>query len=265
LAGTAIGVGCISGGMAGADALAGAWWPEGPRQPWHLEALFNLVIFVPMLALALLGGWATGVRVLRAGRDPLAMLAIGAAVGTCGVAVTTGYASFAGIARGGAMAPMGSLILIGSLMMLFQSATEEMLLRGWMLPAMLARWPAWAAVALTAIIFAGLHMLGGARGPIELVNLTLGGVMFGLLRWKSGGMIAPIAAHFAWNWSEALLLGLDPNPGVGTFGALIDLDLVGPAIWGGSDEGLNGSIAMLLVLAAVIVPLALWRPARDRS
>ena len=95
------------------------------------------------------------------------------------------------------------------------------------------------------------------------MNLTLGGVLFGLLAWRSGGLGASIAAHAGWNWAETILFGLDPNPGTGGFGAIHDLDLVGAMRWGGSTEGLNASLAMTIVLAALILPLAatLVRPA----
>ncbi|SFS03902.1 CPBP family intramembrane glutamic endopeptidase [Sphingomonas jatrophae] len=259
LGGTVIGVGCILGGLAVAEAVAGAVWPEGTDAAWRVDALFAAIIFAPMLALALGAAWATRVRALPRGRAPLAMLALGLAVGLGGVTVATGYAAFAGVAQAGEAAVLGPLLLLGSAMMLLQSGTEEVLLRGWMHGGIARRWGAWPAILLTAAVFAGLHVLGGARGIIELANLTLGGVLFGLLRWKSGGLLAPVAAHYGWNWLEGLGLGLDPNPGIGAYGAVTNVDLVGRALWGGSPVGLNGSLAMLMVLAALIVPIVLWR------
>jgi membrane protease YdiL (CAAX protease family) len=97
--------------------------------------------------------------------------------------------------------------------------------------------------------------MGGARSPTTLINLFLGGVLFGILAARGGGLAGAIAAHFSWNWSEQILLGLDPNPGVGSFGAWLDLDLAGPALWGGSEEGLNASLAMTMTLLALLVPL----------
>ena len=78
---------------------------------------------------------------------------------------------------------------------------------------------------------------------------------FGLLAVRSNGILAPMAAHFAWNASESIVFGLDPNPGVDDLGALANFDLVGMPMWGGTAEGLNASIAMTLVLAALVVPL----------
>jgi serine/threonine protein phosphatase PrpC len=63
--------------------------------------------------------------------------------------------------------------------------------------------------------------------------------------------------HFGWNWSEAMLFGLTPNPGSILAGSISDFDLVGPVLLGGGDEGLNtNSIsAALLVLIGILL---LW-------
>ena len=149
--------------------------------------------------------------------------------------------------------------------MVGQSASEELFFRGWLQPVLARAWGPIAAIAITAVAFAALHVAGGARTPLTLLNLMLGGLLFGLLAWRSGGLAAPIAAHAGWNWSEAILFGLDPNPGAGGFGAVHDLDLLGPARWGGSPEGLNASIAMTFVLVALIVPLAARLFGRDEA
>jgi membrane protease YdiL (CAAX protease family) len=55
-------------------------------------------------------------------------------------------------------------------------------------------WGPIAAIGATALAFAALHVAGGGRAPLTLVNLLLGGILFGLLAWRSGGLAAPIAA-----------------------------------------------------------------------
>jgi hypothetical protein len=85
----------------------------------------------------------------------------------------------------------------------------------------------------------------------------------GLLALRTGGLWAAFAAHGVWNWTESCGVGLDPNPGVGAFGALIDLDLAGPALWSGGEDGLNGSLALTLVLGVIVTVLIALR-ARPR-
>ncbi len=152
-----------------------------------------------------------------------------------------------------------ALMLIGgSGLILFQTASEEFFFRGWLQPVLAKHFGAVAGIGGAAVAFSLLHVYGGASDPVSMVNLALGGIVFGLLAWRTGGLAAPMAAHFAWNWSEIVLFGLSPNPGIATFGAITDYDIVGSALWGGSEEGLNASLAISFVLAAVALALIRW-------
>ncbi len=103
--------------------------------------------------------------------------------------------------------------------------------------------------------------MGGWRDPVSLLNITLAGVWFGLLAWRTGGILAPTLAHAGYNWAEEMLFGASPNPGVGPFGALFDADLTGSVRLGGSADGLNASLLLTAVLIAIILPLLLRSPA----
>jgi membrane protease YdiL (CAAX protease family) len=154
---------------------------------------------------------------------------------------------------GGHAAPLA--LAAGVMVILFQTTSEEVFFRGWLLRALERRIGAIAAGGLSALLFAAFHVLGGARAPMSLGNLLLGGVWFGLLALRSGGLAAPVLAHFGWNASEELIAGLSPNPGTGSFGAIADWDLVGDPLWGGTEDGLNSSIGMACVLIALTLPL----------
>lgn len=223
------------------------------------EAVFTLSVFGPLLLLGLSGGMATGVAAFSPGRSSHRAVAMGGALGLGGLLLALALAAIAGALRisGGVV---GAALLLGLATTILQVAAEEVLFRGWLQPLLARAIGAWA-IPVVALAFAGLHLLaGGASGGWALVNLAGGGLLFGLLAQRHGGVAAPIAAHVAWNGGEQLLLGLDPNPGLGSFGALLDLDLVGAAHWGGSAEGLNASWAMTFALWALIVPLLLrWR------
>lgn len=78
------------------------------------------------------------------------------------------------------------LVLIGP-------AVEEMIFRGWMLPALRARGLSWGlAIAISSLAFGMLH---GLAGPLALVYTTLVGVSAGLLRMQTGRLWAPILLH----------------------------------------------------------------------
>ncbi|TCP67910.1 hypothetical protein C8J43_103554 [Sphingomonas sp. PP-CE-1G-424] len=222
------------------------------------ETVFTLAIFVPLLVMAIVGGRLTGIATLNLGARPGARLAQGAAIGFGGLLLAIGYAAIAGTLVRGAGTTLSVVSLgLGALVVLVQVTAEEVYFRGWLQPLVATAWGMRIAVPVVAIGFALLHVAGGLRGPIELLNLLLGGLLFGLLTARGGGLAGAIGAHLAWNGAEQLGFGLDPNPGIGGYGALVDYDLVGKALWGGSDAGLNASVAMTISLLALLVPLVL--------
>lgn len=233
--------------------------PESATAMALLDAGLGCVLFGILAVCGWVGGRRVAPRDTLIGARPAAMLALGAVLGAGGL-----LAAFADTWLGGAVVPGAGaavrpgLLLIGLSATVVQAGGEELFFRGWVQRRLTADWSPIAGLLMTAGVFAALHLLGGARAPLSLLNLLLGGVWFGLLAQRTGGVMAPAGAHILWNASEQLLLGLDPNPGVGSFGALFDRDLVGRAIWGGSDEGLNASIAVTLVLVALILPLVRW-------
>ncbi|MDE2595334.1 MAG: CPBP family intramembrane metalloprotease [Sphingomonadales bacterium] len=223
-------------------------------------SVYYAVLFLPLIGMALLFGWFGKLRVLRWGDAPARWLAVGLALGAGGFLVTLGYAWLnGGLVPGEVARGSFGLIALGAALTLLQVGTEEVLFRGWLQPALIARVGVPAAVVLGAVVFAVFHIPAGAVSPMSLVNLVLGGVFFGLLALRSGGLVAPLAAHYAWNAIEDLGFGLVPNPGNGPLGSLSDWDLLGPPLWGGTPDGLNDSIGTTVALVALIVPLLLSR------
>lgn len=222
--------------------------------------LFYGAVFGPLVVLSLALGKIEGRSVLRGGTRRLRWATIGLVTGAGGLGAAALFAWLHGVL---AAAPIGDgaadrgagFIALGLAITVLQVLAEELLFRGWLLAALLDRMMPALAIGLSAAAFSLFHLIGGAQAPLSLLNLMLGGVWFGLLAWRSGGILAPFMAHFGWNVAEDMGLGLVPNPGVGEFGALSDHDIIGPALWGGSDDGLNASIAMTIVLVALIIPL----------
>lgn len=221
------------------------------------NALFYGLLFGPLIVLSLILGLVSGLPVMRAGRRPLGWSGLGLALGVGGLVACVGYVWLNGSLRSTPLAPVPPNYLAANFAILLVGVVaEEMLFRGWLLAALQNLAGDSLAVLLSAIAFAGFHLwAGGATDPISLANLMLGGLWFGLLALRTGGIVAPLAAHFGWNAAEDLGFGLVPNPGVGELGALSDHDMTGGVLWGGSEEGLNASIAMTLVLVALVIPL----------
>jgi membrane protease YdiL (CAAX protease family) len=231
-----------------------------PEAPIGAETAIAFLLFGGLAVLAIVAGWLQGVPVLRPGRRAAttALVALAAGIGTLGI--TVAYSGFANaLVPEPRAAPALGTLLVGTLAVFIQSAGEEIYVRGWLQPVLGRAVGAPLAIVAGSIIFMVLHLILGTGTPVTLLNLFIAGCWFGLLAWRTGGIVAPIAAHFGWNWAEAILFGLSPNPGVGPFGSIISLDMVGAAKWGGGPEGLNASIGTSIALLAVCLPLIALR------
>ncbi len=231
-----------------------------PDAPVGAETTIAFLLFGGLAAVAIVAGRVQGERILRPGyrAATMALVALGFGVGT--LCITVAYAALANaLVPVPRAAPALGGLLAGTLAVLVQSAGEEIYVRGWLQPVLGRSIGAPLAIVAGSVIFMLLHLILGADTPVTLLNLFLAGCWFGLLAWRTGGIVAPIAAHFGWNWAEAILFGLTPNPGVGPFGSVVSLDLVGAARWGGGPEGLNASIGTSIALLAACLPLLALR------
>ena len=234
-----------------------------PTDPGPATSLFDLLVFGPLIAIAVVLGLLSRQPVLRSGARPLLWTLTGLAFGTIAILSTAGFAWLSGGLRPALQpaAAVPGLIALGVALTLLQSGAEEVLFRGWLQPALTARIGVPGGVLACAVIFAAFHAISAIPSWISVVNLVLGGVWFGLLALRSGGILAPMAAHFAYNVIEDCGFGLVPNGGpngnewAGPLGALHDLDLVGAPLWGSGPEGLNASLGLTAALLAMILPL----------
>lgn len=210
------------------------------------DLLFSLLVFGPMLMAAIGLAWLANVLGSWSARG----FARGTMLGLAALALAVSYCAVAGTLSVDGVA-VTVLWPLGLLSISVQVLAEEAMFRGYVQPLIVRAAGTMAGVAVTAGAFAALHAALGAANSVELTNMLLGGLLFGLLALRAG-LGAAVGAHLAWNVIEQLGLGLDPNPGTGAFGALVDLDLGGAARWGGSEMGLNASWAMTLALTATL-------------
>lgn len=224
--------------------------------PIAQESLFTLAVFVPMLLLALAGAAIAGTHEAWLGDRPMRSAGKGGAIGLIGLLLAIAYCRIAGTLTGPAVPVTAAApIALGLLIVAVQVIAEEALFRGVVQSLLVAALGRAGGIGVTAGAFAGLHLLSGASGAIVAANLMLGGLLFSCLALRSGGIAAPVAAHYLWNAGEQLMFGLDPNPGNGAFGSFVDLDLIGAPVWGGSEQGLNASLAASFALASVLAYL----------
>ncbi|QBD77596.1 CPBP family intramembrane metalloprotease [Ktedonosporobacter rubrisoli] len=163
--------------------------------------------------------------------------------------------------------PMEGLpALGGSLLMVIgwviQASAEEVLYRGWLLPVISLRSRLWIGVLLSALCFAGTHVLNKGFSPLVFANLVLFGIFLALYRLVDGSLWGVCAWHTSWNWALGNLYGVNNAGGAPEGGSLFHLGLVGPEWLSGGIFGLEGSIAttivFLLGIGAMLIAI-FWR------
>jgi hypothetical protein len=224
------------------------------------RALLYVLLFTSFFATALIGVfWERRPARIGAWRlGPAACLGFLIGFGCLAAALVMTCLAGAAHSAGGPAPDWSALpgVTLAGLLVMLQCWAEEALFRGWLQPVLCDRWGAWAGLALTSLLFGIAHSVR-TPSPVAVANATLAGLMFGLLALRTGGLAAPIAAHFGYNWAEQSIFGLTPNPGIDAMGSVFNFDLDGPRLFSGGTDELNGSISLTLALGVVVILLGL--------
>lgn len=150
------------------------------------------------------------------------------------------------------------------LMWLPQGASEEIMMRGYMMPRIAVRFGKAGAVALTSLLFGILHAGNIGFTPLALVNLILIAVFFALLSCHTGEIFTVCAVHSVWNFAQGNLFGLQVS-GSPAPAAVLSTSYTDQArAWiTGGDFGPEGGLAVTLVsVAAIAILISVSRKAK---
>jgi membrane protease YdiL (CAAX protease family) len=230
--------------------------------PWVL-ALAGLVAVVPLTAVTaaarrFLDRKAPLASVGLSPKGAAAGLPLGFAAGAIFLALTCLAITLGGGANfRWAPASPGPLLGLAAPLAFFAvfAAAEELLLRGYPIKVLDESWNRPAAVIVTAATFGLLHLLNPASGLLPAVNVTLAGVILGLLYLQSGSLWLAIGFHWGWNFAEGGLFGF-PVSGLHFPGGFAEASARGPAWLSGAQFGPEGSV-VLTVACAILIALAL--------
>ncbi len=154
------------------------------------------------------------------------------------------------------------LIFVG---FIIQGSTEEILMRGWVMSAMAARFGLVIAIVVNSTVFAALHLGNEGIGNVNwiaMANIVLLGVFLSVYAVREGSLLGVCGWHGAWNWILGLGFGLDVSGmSIDTPALIIDLDnKAGAAQWlTGGSFGPEGSVIVSLVLLAGIAWVGLQK------
>ncbi len=152
------------------------------------------------------------------------------------------------------------VFLLAFLTVIIQSSSEEWWCRGFLYVRLHERCPLWFVIVLNGALFGFLHILNDGVTILSVLNITVTGIAFSLLRWYTGSIWIVMGLHTAWNFMQNFILGL-PNSGFVSKLSVFHLD----AANGNSNliynyefgvEGALPTMILFVLLSVVILMLA---------
>jgi membrane protease YdiL (CAAX protease family) len=138
---------------------------------------------------------------------------------------------------------------------IISSFNEELAFRGYILQHLARAWGLRAAVVVSSLIFAFVHVLNPHISPLAMVNLFAAGLLLATAYLVTGSLWLPIGLHIGWNLAELHLLGFASSGFQGP--ALVHTVVQGPELFTGGAFGPEGGLVGLLVIGMGTVVLFL--------
>lgn len=151
------------------------------------------------------------------------------------------------------------LFLVGYLV---QGMAEEVLCRGYFLVSVSRRYPLAVGIAANALLFAALHLLNDGISVLAFINLVLFGVFASIYFIKRGNIWGVGALHSIWNLAQGNFYGIRVS-GMQTSCSVLTSEMVaGRELINGGDFGLEGGLAVTIVLVLGSLILLMTRQQR---
>lgn len=145
-----------------------------------------------------------------------------------------------------------------------QSASEEIAIRGWLIPTLGIRYNPLAAVLLTGGVFGILHLLGNGATILSFINLTLSGFFFAMYAINAGNIWGVCGLHLSWNLAQGNIFGLNISGEQSVSSSLFISNNTGADLLTGGNFGPEGGIitTSFLICAIALIGLNMYRKHR---
>lgn len=143
-----------------------------------------------------------------------------------------------------------------------QAGAEEILTRGWVLPAVSAKSNKLIGILISSALFVSLHANNAGLNAVAIINIFLVGVLLALYTLKSDSLWGAIMYHAFWNFTQGSFFGLSVSGGSGTKPNLMNFSSQGNLLLSGGRFGIEASIittaVLVLTLAILLVKNKTW-------
>ncbi len=190
---------------------------------------------------------------------------IGAGVGILLISLCVGLCLLTGSMQlqASAFSPvMWLLFLMG---FVIQGMSEEVMCRGYMMVSVSRKNALWLAVMTNSVIFSLLHLGNPGFGLLPLVNIILFGILESVYVLKRGDLWGACAIHSLWNFFQGNVFGISVS-GTGAGSSPLSAVMTeGHELLNGGSFGLEGGIAVTLVIGIATVAMLLFLPSNKEE
>lgn len=186
----------------------------------------------------------------------LGLIAFSSAVLIC---MITGAVKFEGISPSFSI----GIFLCFTVGFLIQGMAEEMMCRGYFMVSVARRYSMLVAILANSILFAMLHLLNNGISVLAFINLTLYGIFASIYFIKRGNIWAPAAFHSIWNLVQGNVYGIYVSGTTNNCKLLSSISVEGKTLWNGGDFGLEGGLAVTIILVVGILFLCTRKAKKD--
>ena len=135
---------------------------------------------------------------------------------------------------------------------IIQGASEEIMLRGYMLPVLGVKVGPKFAICGSSLIFSGLHLSNNGITPLSIINLVLFGVFAAFYAIKNENLWGICALHSSWNFAQQNIFGTLVSGGAVYDSSLISTTYLENNFINGGTFGPEGGIMVTIVLVVAI-------------
>ena len=142
---------------------------------------------------------------------------------------------------------------------------EEIWMRSYLLNILLrTRMPSWLSILIMSLVFAAVHLANPGINLLSVVNLTVAGILLGVLFVYTHNLLYPLVFHFMWNWLQGSVFGFKVS-GTDYFSSVVELQLTRDDLLNGGSFGFEGSVLCTILGSLAIAGLTIYFRRKNRQ
>ena len=134
---------------------------------------------------------------------------------------------------------------------LVQGASEEIMIRGYLLTTLAKSKNIFWAIFISSFVFAMLHLLNPNMGLLPFINLFLFGIFAAVFFLRTKNIWAICALHSSWNFFQGNVFGIQVS-GKALENSVFNIKSACPQILSGGNFGLEGGLFVTILLTVAI-------------